>query len=150
MKGLVLKITYKGDYALKTIFALAVEYNSGLLTGGDLSRRIDAPIKFLEQILTELKKGGFVSSVRGKQGGYYLSRAPEEIVLGDVIRFVEGPIEPISCVRNDYGDCRDASACVFKRVWIQVYKKIQSVVDSLTFRDLVEASGSGGGLDYSI
>jgi Rrf2 family protein len=102
-----MKITFKGDYALKTVLDLALNHDAGLVTIVDISKRLDIPKKFLEQILLDLKKGGFVNSRRGKEGGYYLSKKPSEISVGDVIRFIDGPTEPIACVNNDYKDCRE-------------------------------------------
>jgi Rrf2 family protein len=95
-----MKITYKGDYALKAILDLALHYESGVTTIHDLAKRIDAPVKFLEQVLLDLKRAGFVESRRGKVGGYSLAMPPREIKLGQVIRFIDGPIEPIECVEE--------------------------------------------------
>ena len=74
-----MKITYKGDYALKAILDLALHYDQELVSSHDLAKRIDAPIKFLEQVLRELKNGGFIESRRGNIGGYRLSRPPADI-----------------------------------------------------------------------
>ena len=71
-----MKITYKGDYALKTILYLACSYGHGPLTIHQIAREADMPIKFLEQILLDLKRGGFVESKRGKVGGYLLAKPP--------------------------------------------------------------------------
>jgi len=86
-----MRVTYKGDYALKTILDLALHYERGPVTIHDLARRADIPIKFLEQILLNLKRGGFVQSRRGKIGGYFLARPPAGIKLGEVVRFIDGP-----------------------------------------------------------
>ena len=89
-----MKITYKGDYALKTILNLSLHYNQGLVNIHDLASSSDIPVKFLEQILLELKRGGFVDSKRGTKGGYFLTKSPEKITVGNIVRFIEGPIEP--------------------------------------------------------
>ena len=136
-----MKITYKGDYALKALFQLALNYEGG--TGGvmsitEIAKRGDMPEKFLEQILLTLKKGGFVKSRRGVKGGFSLSRPPKEIRIGQIIRFIEGPIEPIACVEKDtYKGCKDVESCIFRDVWSQVKMAISSVVDTLTFEELV-------------
>lgn len=131
-----MKITYKGDYALKTVLELALNYDASLMTSNDLAKRIDAPIKFLEQVLSELKKGGFVTSKRGKDGGYFLSKSPCDITVGDVVRQIEGPIEPIACVNKGYTDCIDINKCVFKKVWQDVYAATSNIIDHVTFEDL--------------
>ncbi len=132
-----MNITYKGDYALKALLDLAVHYDLGLSTIHDIAKRINAPVKFLEQVLLDLKKGGFVESRRGNVGGYLLSRPPAKIVLGDVVRFIDGPTEPIACVGRDYSGCTDIYRCSFRRIWQDVAKATSGIIDSITFEDLV-------------
>ncbi len=132
-----MRITYKGDYALKTILDLAIHYGSAPVTIPDLAKRADIPVKFLEQILLELKKGGFVESRRGNIGGYLLARNPSEITVGDIVRFIEGPIEPISCVKKGYKGCSDLHNCAFREIWSEISLLISGVVDRVTFAELV-------------
>lgn len=131
-----MRITYKGDYALKTILDLALHYGNGVVTIHDLAKRLDIPIKFLEQILLDLKRGGFVESRRGKIGGYLLAKAPSDIKLGDVVRFIDGPIEPIACAEKRYSGCEDIYKCVFKKIWREISLATSGIVDSITFEDL--------------
>lgn len=138
-----MKITFKGDYALKAVLDLALHYKAELVTGHDLARRIDAPIKFLEQVLLELKKGGFIESRRGNEGGYMLSRPPALITVGDVIRLIEGTIGPISCTQEKYSDCADINKCVFKKIWQKVYQATSEIIDHVTFEDLVSQVNAG-------
>jgi len=146
-----MKVTFKGDYALKAVLDLALHYNKELVTGHDLAERIDAPIKFLEQVLLDLKKGGFVESRRGNIGGYLLSRAPGQITVGEVIRFIEGPIEPISCVKEKYSNCADINRCVLKRLWQKVSQATSDIIDNVTFEELVSQVNAGQQvLAYSI
>jgi len=150
-----MKITYKGDYSLKAVLSLAIHYNKGVLSIQELAKKGDIPFKFLEQILLTLKKGGFVESKRGVDGGYFLARAPETITVGEVIRFIEGPIEPVACAnKNRYEKCRDFPYCVFKDIWSQVYTATSLVVDTITFAELVRRAenikSSNGGSSYSI
>jgi len=145
-----MKITYKGDYALKTILDLAVHYGNEPVTSHDLAERIDAPVKFLEQVLAELKKGGFVVSRRGSVGGYTLAKIPSQITVGDIVRVVDGPIEPISCVQEGYTDCADVNRCVLKGVWQRVARATSDIVDQVTFEDLVNQVNAKQALVYSI
>jgi len=146
-----MKVTYKGDYALKAVLDLALHYDQGLATIQEIAQRIDAPVKFLEQILADLKKGGFVESRRGKVGGYSLSRDPGKITVGEVIRFVDGPIEPISCVSAGYTNCADLRKCVFKKIWHQVADATSDIIDHITFEDLVnQVKARENVLAYSI
>jgi Rrf2 family protein len=133
-----MKITYKGDYALKTILDLALHYNQGVITIHDLAKRADIPLKFLEQVLLDLKKGGFVDSKRGVSGGYFLAKPPSQIKIGEVVRFIDGPIEPIPCASRDavYKGCSDIYKCAFKNIWVEVTKAICKIVDNISFEDL--------------
>lgn len=136
-----MRITYKGDYALKTILDLALHYGNSPVTIPVLSQRADIPVKFLEQILLDLKRGGFVESRRGKEGGYLLSRKPSAIKLGDVIRFIDGPIEPIACAGKNYKGCSDIYKCALRSVWQDVYRATAEIIDKTTFEDLAKKSG---------
>jgi len=137
-----MRITYKGDYAINTILDLALHYNKGLATINDLAKRSDIPIKFLEQVLLDLKRGGFVKSKRGKIGGYLLAKHPAQIKLGDVIRFIDGPIEPIACVEKRYSGCNIIGRCVLRKVWQEINLSICKVVDNVTFEDLVNQTNA--------
>lgn len=140
-----MKITYKGDYALKTILDLSVHYSNHPITIHELAKRLDIPIKFLEQILLDLKRGGFVESRRGKVGGYLLAKHPAEIKVGDVIRFIDGPLQPITCLEKGYSGCSDIYKCVFRPVWDRVNRAISNIVDNITFKDLIEQLRTGKG-----
>jgi Rrf2 family protein len=131
-----MRITYKGDYALKSLLDLAINYDHGISTIHDIAKRINAPVKFLEQVLLELKNGGFVESRRGKIGGYLLARAPNQITVGEVVRFIDGPIEPIACVEKGYAGCTDIYKCVFRKIWLDVGRKTAEIIDNITFEEL--------------
>jgi Rrf2 family protein len=135
------KISYKGDYALKALFQLALSYGNpeeGVLSINEIATLGDMPTKFLEQILLSLRRGGFVKSRRGVKGGFLLARDPKDITIGEVIRFVEGPIEPIACVeKGAYTRCKDVKSCIFRDLWKEVGDAISVVVDTVTFEELV-------------
>jgi len=133
-----MRITYRGDYALKTVLDLAAHYSDTPITIHELAGRADIPIKFLEQILLDLKRGGFVESRRGKIGGYLLAKDPAEIKVGDVIRFIDGPLEPIACLEHNYSGCNDIYRCVFRPLWQKLSEATADVVDSVTFADLAK------------
>ena len=136
-----MKITYKGDYALKAIFQLVLRHmdeGDGVMSISEIAKHGDMPTKFLEQILLALRKGGFVKSKRGIKGGFSLARPAKDITVGEVVRFIEGPIEPISCVKEDkYTGCKDMASCIFRGVWQEVAMATSKVVDNLTFADLM-------------
>jgi Rrf2 family protein len=136
-----MKITYKGDYALKALLQLALNYGGpdrGVLSITEIAKGGDMPTKFLEQILLSLRRGGFVKSRRGASGGFLLARHPKDITIGEVIRFIEGPIEPIACVEDGaYNRCGDINSCIFRDLWREVKDAIAVVVDTVTFEELV-------------
>ena len=130
-----MNITYKGDYALKAVLELSMEYGK-ILTIGELAKRLDIPVKFLEQVLLLLKRGGFVSSLRGKVGGYILAKVPSKINVGEVISFIDGPIEPIGCVKKGYSECKDVSSCVLREVFQDVNRATMKIVENVSFAQL--------------
>ena len=80
-----------------------------------------------------------------------MAKKPSEIKLGDVVRFVDGPIEPIACVVESYKDCRDISRCVFRSIWQEINRKTAEILDSITFEDLVKkAKHTSGAFIYQI
>jgi len=145
-----MKVTFKGDYALKAVLDLALHYGKELTTGHDMAQRIDVPVKFLEQVLLELKKGGFVESRRGNLGGYSLAREPSKITVGEIISYIEGPVEPIACVKKGYAGCGDVHKCVFRKLWQKVFEATSSIIDNVTFETLAAQADSVRSFEYSI
>jgi len=129
-----MKITFKGDYALKALLDLSINYGKPQPIE-DIAKRQDIPAKFLEQILLWLKKGGFVRSVRGKKGGYMLSRDPKNITFGEAIRYIEGPVEPIACVKHKE-TCSYSARCALRDVFCDIGRSISGIVDPITFAEL--------------
>ncbi len=134
-----MKISYKGDYALKALLDLAISYGiKDVVRLQELSSELDIPHKFLEAVMAELQKGGFVKSKRGKNGGYYLDKNPSEIVLGDVIRHIDGPIESIACVDSCYKACKDIDTCVLRSVWQKTTNAVADIIDNISLQDLAD------------
>lgn len=145
-----MRITYKGDYALKAVLDLALHYGSQLVTLQDMSRRLDIPVKFLEQIVLDLKRGGFLASKRGKVGGYLLAKHPAQITLGELIRFIDGPVEPIACVKDSYTGCRELKRCIFRPIWQKLSSLTSSVIDDISLQDLVKKVKQADAFSYQI
>ncbi len=134
-----MKISYKGDYALKAILDLSYRVEEKRAVSiSEISKRQNIPAQYLEQIMLVLKGAGMIGSKRGVGGGFFLKKAPEDIVIGDVVRLVEGPIEPIACGRkiHDYS-CGEEEECVFREVWVNVTEAISEIVDNVTFADIM-------------
>lgn len=132
-----MKISFRGDYALKAILDLAIHYNKGLVRIQEIAERQDIPLKYLEQILLALKGAGYVKSQRGAKGGYYLAKKPKEIKLGEVVRLMEGPVAPITCVsKSCYQKCNEEKNCVFRPVWDKIRIITEEVVDGTSFEEM--------------
>ena len=104
-----------------------------------LAQRQELPRKFLEAILVDLKRNGFVASTRGPRGGYVLTREPSEITFGEVIRSIEGPLALIGCASQKFyrpcRDCPDEAACALRRVMMEAREQLASVLDNRTLAD---------------
>ena len=132
-----MKISYKSDYALKAVLDLALGYEGREpVSIHDTAKRIDAPVKFLEQIFSRLKTHGIIESRRGSSGGYLLAKPPEKITVGEIIRLIEGPTEPISCIKKDYTGCDEMYTCVFRSIWKDIHEATSKVIDGVNFKDL--------------
>jgi|SRR6056297_2184491 len=132
-----MKITRKSEYACLAIIDLARNYKKGLLTIRELAERNNIPKKYLEQILLHLKNAGFVSSVRGKSGGYKLSKSPKEITVAEVIRIIDGPIAPVESVSENYYEHTPAEQ---NEELISLFEKIRectvNILEKTTFQEM--------------
>ena len=124
-----MNISVKGEYALQAIFDLASNPTKEPVKIAEIARRQKIPQKFLELILASLKQGGFVESRRGAEGGYLLSKRPEAITIGEVLRFVEGRQEERSRLRRQ-------SDSAFADLWERVDQAMDSVLDATSFAQL--------------
>jgi len=135
-----MRISQKCQYALRAIFELAKRNGQGPVKIGEVARVQAIPTRFLEVILRQLKQAGFVDSQRGNEGGYLLTRSPEELSVGDVIRYVQGSIGPVMCVLGEHNNnkCPLYGDCVFLPMWKEVQHAILEVYDKTTFQSLVD------------
>ena len=132
-----MNISYKGDYALKVILDLATNWPAKLVHTKDIAQRQNIPKGFLDQIMLLLRQGGFVQSKKGPNGGYSLTRPPKEIMLGEVVRFIDGPLYPISCIDPATPPtCNEVNKCSFYGVWQEVGLAISQIVDNISFAEL--------------
>ena len=134
-----MRISTKGDYATRALQDLALRYNQGPIPIEAIAQRQALPARYLEQLLLPLKRGGFVGSKRGVNGGYYLAKPPREITLGQIIRTVDGPIAPIFCVAETSREaCSQESLCVLREIWTEVRDAVAAIVDNTTLADICE------------
>jgi Rrf2 family protein len=136
-----MKLSKKGEYALRALLDLAMNADRGVAQAHDIARQENIPIKFLEQILLSLKNAGLLQSRRGVGGGYALARPPDQITLGEVIRLIEGPISPIGCASQatpERCSCPDEATCGLRSVMLDVRNAISDIVDRITLADVCE------------
>ena len=129
-----MRVSAKVDYALRACAELAAA-NEGPVKGDRLAQAQEIPLKFLENILLDLKHAGLVQSQRGADGGYWLSLPPEEISLAEVIRAVEGPIANVRGQRPELVEYA-GSAASLREVWIAVRANLRAVLEVVTLADL--------------
>lgn len=146
-----MKISTKGRYAVRVMLDLALNNTGECIKVKDIAARQDISEKYLEQIIAVLNKAGYVKSVRGAQGGYKISRAPEEYTVGMILRLTEGSMAPVSCLENGIEECERCDTCETLEVWKDLYTAINQVIDNVTIADLVEKRRRHTEyLDYSI
>ena len=136
-----MKISKKTDYALRAIFTLVEHHGRGPIPIRELARRNDAPKRFLEHIMLDLKAKGWVSSLPGKHGGYVLARSPEKITMGEIVRHFDGILAPIDCVSvSGYQRCSQEPVCRFRRVFLDARNYINRLMDHSTLADVAKGA----------
>ncbi|PYM86902.1 MAG: transcriptional regulator [Candidatus Rokuibacteriota bacterium] len=122
-----MRISAKGEYAIKALLDLALQRERGLIPIQEIATRQAIPQRYLEQVLLSLKRAGLLTSKRGSTGGYHLTRDPEEITVGAVLRAVEGTRATFQA--NASADLAD--------LWLEITEAVSKVVDRVTFGELV-------------
>lgn len=133
-------VTQKCQYALRALFELAKREGHGVVRAADIAANQAIPKRFLEVILHQLRQGGFVDSQRGKDGGFYLARPAGTITIGELLRYIDGPITPVDCQLNKpHAACPLTGNCVFLGLWEEAKQALERVYDTKTLKDLVES-----------
>lgn len=132
-----MRVSTKGRYALRLMLDLAMNSAGKPVRIREISARQDISDKYLEQIISLLHKAGYVRSVRGPQGGYLLTKRPEEYTVGMILRQTEGNMSPVECVGEDAVSCSRMDECVTIMVWKKLDEAVRGVIDHITLEDLV-------------
>lgn len=137
-----MKLSTKGRYGLRAILDLALHAKEDVIPLSEIAIRQDISISYLEQLISRLRKAGIVTSVRGAQGGYRLNKNPETLSVGEILRALEGDLQPVNCaeVTGDGESCSASDNCVTKFVWIRITDSINNAVDSIMLSELIEES----------
>jgi len=139
-----MRVTAKGEYATQAVLYLSLQYPE-VLTIHDIAQRHHIPLKYLEQILLELKRGGVLESRRGVNGGYTLARPPEQISVGEVLRIVDGAFAESSCIHNEAmgGVCVEGQSCGLKQTWRDVQGAVEKILFATSFEEVRKRTRNG-------
>ncbi len=140
-----MKLSKRGEYALRTLINLGVaaEIKRPLVQVSELAESEQLPVKFLEQIMQDLKDAGLVESQRGKFGGYRLAKPAARITIGEVVRLIDGPLAPIGCVSQTAYEkctCPDETHCGLRMLMLDVRNAIAGILDRYTLANVVEVT----------
>ena len=136
-----MKLSLRGEYALRALIVLGLNYGDSVVRIQTISEQQNVPKRFLEQILNDLKSAGVVESRRGVAGGYRLSKPPDQITLARVIRHIEGPLAPVSCVSEKFYSrcsCPDEGKCGIRSIMKEVRDAIVKILEGVTVAELCE------------
>lgn len=134
-----MKVSTKGRYGLRAMIDLAINAKDKKVSIKSISERQGISENYLEQIIALLKKNGFVKSSRGATGGYSLKLEPDKISVGDILRALEGDLNPVDCVTvNEDKTCEESEFCATKFLWKRISDSINEVVNQITLQELVD------------
>ena len=135
-------VSTKGRYALRVMIDLAEHDDGRFIPLKEIAARQGISEKYLESIISTLSKGGLVEGVRGKGGGYRLTRPPEDYSVGEILRLAEGSLAPVACLDCGSDPCARAGSCRTRPLWERLDALICGYLDQVTLADLLSAPGS--------
>lgn len=134
-----MKLSKKGEYALMAMIMLSMNYGKGTVQTREIADQENIPVKFLEQILLELKKAGILESKRGSKGGYRMIKDPKDVSLAYVIRIIDGPLAPINCVSQmAHVKCPKEKTCGLYKTMLDVRNAISGILEGVSFQDIID------------
>ena len=132
-----MNVTTKGRYALQVMLELAMCSGKGCVSLKTIADKHSISMKYLESIVSELKKDDMLASTRGKEGGYTLNRAPSEYSVGEILRCVEDNLAPVSCINAGSVNCERAGMCMTVPMWKELDDITNDYLNSVTLEDLI-------------
>ena len=140
-------VSTKGRYALRVLIDMAEHQSEDYVPLKEIARRQEISEKYLESIVKTLVKGGVLTGLRGKGGGYRLRRPPEQYTVRDILYLTEGSLAPIACLRTDASPCTRISSCRTRELWQGLQKNIDEYLGGYTLADLMQTEEPG---DYYV
>ncbi len=132
-----MNITSKGRYALRVMIDLAQHPDEGFVSLKTVAERQDISMKYLEMIVSCLKKAELLESTRGKEGGYRLSRSPADYSVGEILRCLEDNLAPVACIKDGEIQCDRAAACITLPMWRELDELTNAYLDGVSLQDLL-------------
>jgi Rrf2 family transcriptional regulator, cysteine metabolism repressor len=132
-----MRLTTRGRYSTRMMMELALSYGEGPVLLKNIAESQEISLKYLSQLIIPLKIAGLIKSSRGSHGGYFLSRAPKDIKLSEIITAVEGPLDLVECADNPE-ICDRSKSCTSKEIWREIGKKFLDILDSYNLQQLAE------------
>lgn len=130
-------ISTKGRYALRIMLDLAQNEHKGYVSVSDVSSRQGISVKYLETIVSILNRAGYVESMRGKNGGYKLTKKTTEYTVGSVLKLTEGSLAPVNCLQQGSNKCAKEKVCLTLPIWVNLDKIVDDYLESVTLYDLL-------------
>jgi Rrf2 family protein len=143
-----MRISTKGRYSLEALLYMALLPQGDYASTRTIAEHTGISDGYLEQLFIPLRKAGIIQGIRGPQGGYLPGRPLDKITVGDILRAVEGSMEPVDCVHSN--KCPDQNICISHHTWSELYKEITACVDAITLQDLTEAYYALDKMEYAI
>lgn len=132
-------ISTRGRYALRVMLDLAQQSTDRYIPLKEIANRQDISGKYLEIIIKVLVQNQLLTGLRGKGGGYRLTKKPDEYTLGEILRLTEGSLAPVACVEESYTKCTRLECCLTRPVWQKLDMMINEYLDGITLKDLLES-----------
>jgi len=132
-----MRLSTKGRYGSRAMLDLAARHGQGPVMVKEIAARQDLSEKYLEQILSDLRKAGLVISIQGKNGGFQLAKSPEKVTLLDIVKVLEGGLAPVSCV-EDESLCDRSHMCIMRDIWESLRKTDANLLRKWTLRGLLD------------
>lgn len=140
-----MRLSKKAQYGTRAMLELALNYEEGFISLSHIAREQGISLKYLEHLIRQLKRAGMVTSLRGVAGGYRLVRRPSEIRIGEIIRALDEPMNPVECLDNSEL-CQRAEQCRARSIWMYLSDAIQRTLDSITLEEILRHHESENGL----
>jgi len=137
------QISTKGRYALRIIIDLALQGGDEFISLKTISDRQEISMKYLETIISTLQKAGYVISLRGKSGGYKLSRAANEYTIGSILKITEGSLAPVACLEQKTNNCIRSAQCITLPMWQKLDRIVDDYLEGITIEDLISKENHG-------